>query len=374
MVYSRFGKAGWIIILCWMSVTAWGQQAGEWGFSKFVRPVTTPVIIPNSQSTFTDPISGKPVHWEALHTFNPAAVVHGNKIAVLYRAEDDSGEMKVGGHTSRLGLAESVDGIHFERMATPVFYPDKDEQQPREDPGGVEDPRVVQSENGMYVLTYTQYNRNSGQYTIGLATSNDLHSWKKYGPIFAGRKGYEVLKYKSSGIVTQLKSGRMIAAKIAGKYWMYWGEVQIHVASSPDLIHWAPVESSPGVPLVLLEQRNGLFDSGFPETGPPPLLTTKGILMLYNAKNAEGAAGDKTLAAGGYSVGQALFAPGDPIKLLSRAAKPVLKPEMPSEQSGQYAAGTTFAEGLVYFKGRWWLYYGCADSFVGVAVSDDLLH
>jgi beta-1,2-mannosidase len=48
----------------------------------------------------------------------------------------------------------------------------------------------------------------------------------------------------------------------------------------------------------------------------------------------------------------------------------VFKPEMPFEKSGQYAAGTTFTEGLVRFKGKFFLYYGCADSVVGVAVSD----
>jgi predicted GH43/DUF377 family glycosyl hydrolase len=32
--------------------------------------------------------------------------------------------------------------------------------------------------------------------------------------------------------------------------------------------------------------------------------------------------------------------------------------------------GTVFIEGLVLFKGKWFLYYGCADSKVGVAVYD----
>jgi predicted GH43/DUF377 family glycosyl hydrolase len=49
--------------------------------------------------------------------------------------------------------------------------------------------------------------------------------------------------------------------------------------------------------------------------------------------------------------------------------QPVLKPEQPFERSGQYVAGTTFVEGVVYFKRKWFLYYGCADSLVGVAVS-----
>jgi predicted GH43/DUF377 family glycosyl hydrolase len=49
--------------------------------------------------------------------------------------------------------------------------------------------------------------------------------------------------------------------------------------------------------------------------------------------------------------------------------EPVLEPTMPWEKSGQYAAGTTFGEGLVAFRGRWFLYYGCADSLVGVVTA-----
>ena len=55
--------------------------------------------------------------------------------------------------------------------------------------------------------------------------------------------------------------------------------------------------------------------------------------------------------------------------LLTQTEEPVLKPELPYEKTGQYAAGTTFAEGLVYFKKKWFLYYGCADSLVAVATA-----
>jgi predicted GH43/DUF377 family glycosyl hydrolase len=47
----------------------------------------------------------------------------------------------------------------------------------------------------------------------------------------------------------------------------------------------------------------------------------------------------------------------------------LLKPSLPHEITGQYAAGTTFSEGLVFFKGKWYLYYGTADSFIGVAIA-----
>lgn len=341
----------------------------NWTLGPFVRPVQAPVITPNPASTFNDPLRKAPVHWEALHTFNPAAVVRDNKVYVLYRAEDDTGKMEIGLHTSRLGLAVSDDGIHFTRRATPVFYPANDAQESREWPGGVEDPRIVQSEDGTYVLTYTQWNQKT--YTVGIATSKDLLHWTKYGPAFANASDgrYADLKYKSAGILTQVVHGKLIAAKLHNKYWMYWGEIEIHLATSSDLIHWTPVEEKPGTLLVLLRRRAGLFDSAFPEVGAPPVLTPKGIVLLYNGKNAAhgGAPG---LDPNAYSGGQALFSAEDPTRLLARTSKPYFQPEMPFEKSGQYQAGTTFVEGLVYFRDRWFLYYGCADSFVGVAIAD----
>ena len=340
----------------------------DWALGPFSRPSDAPVIMPDPAALFHDPLRPEPVHWEALHTFNPAAVVRGGKVMVLYRAEDDSGSMQIGMHTSRLGLAESADGIHFNRMPEPVFYPAEDSQKSREWPGGVEDPRIVEAPDGSYVLTYTQWNRET--YTIGVATSPDLIHWTKHGPALGETGPYAALMYKSGSIVTKFKNDRLVAARIHGLFWMYWGEIQVRVASSKDLIHWTPVEEAPGKPVVVLERRPRLFDSGFPEVGPPAFLTKNGIVLLYNGKNgAPGEDLDQDLDPGAYSVGQALFDPQHPARLLKRLDAPSLFPEMPYEKSGQYAAGTTFAEGLVRFKGNWFLYYGCADSFVAVATA-----
>ena len=159
------------VLFC--GVALYAQDAMPWMIGPFTRPASgNPVIAPLAASTFIDPISKAPVQWEALHTFNPAAIVRNGKIDVLYRAEDNSGAMEIGGHTSRLGLAESTDGIHFTRLAAPVFYPADDDQKEREWPGGVEDPRIVEREDGTYVLTYTQWNRQT--YSVGIATSRDL--------------------------------------------------------------------------------------------------------------------------------------------------------------------------------------------------------
>lgn len=348
------------------------MRATPWVIGPFTRLAEgNPVMTPNADATFLDPLLKTPVHWESLSTFNPAAVVWHGKVVVLYRAEDDTGTMKIGGHTSRLGLAESKDGIHFKALAEPVFYAADDAQKEREWPGGVEDPRVVEAPDGGYVMTYTQWNEKT--YTVGIATSHDLTHWEKHGPAFQEAWGgkYAHWKYKSAGIVTELHKGRLVAAKIHGQYWMYWGEGAIHLATSADLIHWIPVEDSRGLPVALVESRPGHFDSGFPEVGAPPVLTGAGIVVIYNGKNAAGveAGGDANLGPGAYAAGEALFDANNPALLLAQTDGPVLEPEQPYEKTGQYAAGTTFAEGLVWFKKKWFVYYGCADSRVAVATA-----
>jgi len=86
--------------------------------------------------------------------------------------------------------------------------------------------------------------------------------------------------------VTELDTakGRLIAAKIEGKYWMYWGEGSIRLATSTDLIHWTPVEDAQGAPIELLRPRSGHFDSTFPETGPPPIETSAGLLCSITGR------------------------------------------------------------------------------------------
>lgn len=337
----------------------------QWMIAPFTRPPDSkPIIKPDPTAIFQDPILQAPVHWEALHTFNPAAIVRNGEVIVLYRAEDNSGAMQIGMHTSRIGMATSSDGIHFRQMPEPVFYPAPDAQENREWPGGVEDPRIVEAEDGTYILAYTQWNRKT--YTIGITTSRDLQHWQKFGPAFGSSGKYAHLQYKSGGILTRLVNGELRAARINGHYWMYWGEIHVGVATSDDLIHWRPVEGADGKPLVLLAPRPGKFDSALPEVGPPPMITEKGIVLLYNGKNAA-SDGDPALPPGTYSGGQALFATEHPARLLQRTDQPFFRPEEAWERSGQYAAGTTFLEGLVRFRNRWVVYYGCADSLVGVA-------
>jgi beta-1,2-mannosidase len=358
--------------------------AQSWVIGPFIRPSDGPVIEANKFYYFTDPLSHEKTFWEALHTFNPAATIAPNGlVAVVFRAEDASGTDVTEGHTSRLGLGTSKDGLFFTVEGAPVLYAANDAQKVNEYPGGVEDPRIVVAPDGAYVMTYTQWARDAKRYTIGIATSKNLEDWTKWGPAFsnAGDSRYDKMSYKSGAILTELRNGRVQAVKVRGNYWMYWGETKVRLATSKDLIHWTPViDPKTSLPQVVMAARAGHFDSGFPEVGPPPVLTKKGIVLLYNGKNSnaespgaqdgsasEALAGDPKIAPGAYSVGEALFSSSDPGKLLARTDRPVLTPEMPYERTSQYPAGLTFAEGLVAYQGQWLLYYGAANSTVGVA-------
>jgi predicted GH43/DUF377 family glycosyl hydrolase len=84
------------------------------------------------------------------------------------------------------------------------------------------------------------------------------------------------------------------------------------------------------------------FDSWLVEAGPPALLTSAGIVVLYNA-------GDSATRA--YSAGQALFARNNPMRLVARSDTAFIKPTESYERTGQYVQGTTFVEALVPFKG-----------------------
>ncbi len=334
----------------------------------FTKPRNSPILGKLPQAKFFDLLKNSTVFWKKADVFNPAAIVKDSMIYLFPRCEDNPAAA-LGGRTSRIGLSTSRDGLNFEHYAVPVLYPSLDSFRQYDYPGGCEDPRVTQTEDGLYVMAYTSWNYKVP--TLSIAFSKDLYHWTKKGPAFlkAYHSRFLDTASKSASMITKMLGQKIVLAKIQGKYWMYWGEHFVNLAWSENLYDWYPQLDPAGTLKKTMVTRPHHFDSDLNECGPPALITDKGILLIYNGKNANGTTADPRLAPGTYSVGKVLFDLKDMETIISRPDTPFLKPTLPMELKGQYAAGTTFSEGLVYFKDRWFLYYGMADSFVGVAVS-----
>lgn len=363
-----------VFLLMLLQLTACGNALKNnsqinWELWSFNKPNENPIIKADSSRKFFDPVKRDTVKWQKADVFNPGAIVRNGKVYLFTRCEDNPAAI-IGGRTSRIGLAESEDGIHFTQFDNPVLYPDNDLYRKYDYPGGCEDPRVVELNDSTYVMAYTSWNYKVPR--LSIAFSRDLHVWEKKGPAF--RKAYNArfldIASKSASIVTKMKNGRPVVAQINHKYWMYWGEKFVNLAWSENLIDWYPLLDENGNLKKIMEPRSGFFDSDLTECGPPALIADKGILLLYNGKNATENKADQKLPQGTYSVGWVLFDLNNPEKIIERTDTCILKPTLPHELTGQYQAGTTFAEGLVYFKEKWFLYYGTADSFIGVAVSN----
>lgn len=354
------------------------NPAANWALLPFTKADSMNPVLQPGAASFTDPIRKEKVSWEEKDVFNPAIVVKDGKVYMLYRAQDKIGKP---GRTSRIGLAESEDGFHFTRHPSPVLYPDNDAEKKYEWEGGCEDPRVVEDDKGTYYMTYTAYDGDKARLLI--ATSKDLLHWVKKGHAFAKAHHGKYLNSwsKSGSIVSRYENGKIIAVRINGKYWMYWGDQFIWAAVSDDLVNWAPVEMNAGekppVPLrgqadsmpdlkIVIPTRSKKFDSDLVESGPPAMLTDKGILLIYNGRNVR-AMGDSSLPEGTYAGSQVLLDKNDPLKIIHRLDSYFIRPDKPYELTGQVGQ-VCFLEGLAQFRGKWLLYYGTADSKIAVAV------
>lgn len=330
-----------------------------WAILPFTKVDSLNPILTAGSNDFFCPINKKLVKWEQKDVFNPAAVVRHDTVFLLYRAEDVIG--KYAG-TSRIGLAFSIDGLHFTRYEKPILFPDEDFMKQYEWEGGIEDPRIIESKDGIYILTYTAYDGKLAR--LCLATSSDLIHWTKKGLVLKNK--YTNTWSKSGAIVGKRVGEKVIAQKINGSYWMYFGDTDLFIAMSDDLINWKPVEEN-GKLKSVLTPRPKYFDSRLVESGPFALVGEDGIALLYNGMNLE-EGGDPSLAKGAYCAGQALFDLKDPTKVIGRLEKNFLRPDQPYEINGQVNQ-VCFIEGLAPYKGKWFLYYGTADSKIGVATS-----
>lgn len=267
--------------------------------------------------------------YESKNTYNPCAIVHDNKIYLIYRAQGEHG------FVSRLCLAMSNDGFNFKKYENnPIIEPTIPEEK-----GGCEDPRIVKIGDNFY-LTFTSYNGmqpiTPSTINTSFAISKDLIHWEKKGIMIKG-----------------LKSAALFSEKINGEYIMFIGGDKIRIAKSTDLIQWK-LEEKP-----ILDIREDKFDNRYVEVGPPPFIFNDKIVLFFNTADKKGV----------FHPSLALLNKNNPSEVLYRADEPLMTPSEKYELEG-YVPNVIFGEALVEFKGTYFYYYGAADKYVALATVD----
>jgi predicted GH43/DUF377 family glycosyl hydrolase len=335
------------------------------GDPKYIAPLFP--ILPFNKYSGNPILSPNPANnWESAFLYNPTAIVLNETIFLLYRAQNST-------KTSSIGLAWSTDGYNFTRLNKPIIYA----TEPWERIGGTEDPRIVRINNTFYV-TYTAYNNISAQ--LCLASSTDLLHFDKQPPLFPG---WQDVAYSDIDIPmprsNHSKSGAIVKEPTAdGLYHMYFGDSFFYHATSPDMKNWTALPAEQYFARPVNPWENRLI-----EPGPAPIKTRDGRwILVYNGMTTGRAGYPKDQ----YSTGQMLIDPSERFQPslntsdgkyqpalkngpIARIEEPLLVPESSDEQTGQVNQ-VVFAEGLVQFKGKWFLYFGMADSTLGVATAE----
>jgi predicted GH43/DUF377 family glycosyl hydrolase len=270
------------------------------------------------------------VAWEKDTVFNTAAIHDRGRFHLLYRAvAHNPGDR----NRSWIGYASSRDGIHFERLAEPVLSPAVVPEEAK----GVEDPRVIKFED-TYYMCYTAYDGSRCQ--IALASSRDLLHWEREGVIMSDEPfGWN-------------KDASLFPAKFGGRWClMHRPEPDIWLSFGASYHEWTEHRC--------IMQREFEWEATKIGGGAQPILTDAGWLLVYHGVDAGMC----------YRLGLALLDRDDPTKVLRRHPEPVLSPEEPWELRGD-VANVVFSCGAVLLGHELWVYYGCADTVIGLAKGD----
>ena len=214
---------------------------------------------------------------------------------------------------------------------------------------GIHDARIIRcEEEKKWLILYTSLSVSGP--AVSLAETTDFKNFKKKGVI----------------LPPENKDSAFFPEKINGK-WMIihrpvshvGGKINIWYATSPDLIHW-------GEHKVLMRARSGPFWDGRKiGLSTPPLKTKEGWLITYHGVKPTNY-GDL------YRVGLALLDLKDPSKVLKRSSSWVFGPEEPCEVYDGDIGNVVFPGGWFHNKknNKLYLYYGAADTSVGLATAD----
>lgn len=267
--------------------------------------------------------------------FNPAVTRVGDEVYMVARVEDRRGQ-------SHLGVARTLDPegvadweVDREVRLQPAFP---------EEGYGLEDPRVTYlSDEDLYVLSYTAY--GPGGPGVALALTRDFRHFERLGMVLAPED----------------KNAVLFPRRIGGRYAMLHRPLRdggrgIWLSFSDDLVRWRD-----SVPVLM--PRRGWWDEARIGSGPPPLLTSAGWLLVYHGVR-------ETVAGTIYRAGFAILDAEEPWRVRYRHPEWILAPQAPYERVGD-VPNVVFPTGMLVLPGgKVRLFYGAADTVIAAADVD----
>lgn len=243
---------------------------------------------------------------------------------------------------SYVRLARSKDGINFTIDEKPFIYPYNEYQT-----FGIEDPRCTKI-GDTYYIDFTSVSEKG--VAVSLVTTQDFETFEDHGIIFSPEnKDVVIFPEKINGLYYALH--RPVLKSI--------GDLDIWVATSPDLIHWGNHDHLIGV-------RKGAWDEERIGAGLTPIKTDEGWLALYHgAKDSR------------YCMGAMLLDLENPKKVLARSTLPLMEPESEYEKNGFFSEVVFGCGGIQTEDGSIIMYYGVADTSIAACkmrIEDILNH
>lgn len=323
------------------------------------RVKENPILSPN-----------KNMEWESEAVFNPGAVLKDGVVYLLYRA---IGEYDT--YISRIGLATSSDGVHFERKnKNPVIEPQDDY-----DKWACEDPRITQVGDVFYItyVALSQRIREGGKPTYEI-----IHNLNSQTALVTTK---DFVEFQRHGIITPRDSDNrdvvIFPEKIDGRFAILhrphrWCKNWFKDPRSKKIDVGVPVpfEKLPQRPATWVSYSHDLKEwsdhallirsshKKDEKTGPgaPPIRTDKGWLLIYHhvKKDKKG----RII----YTAKAALLDLKNPSKIIAKIPYPILDPKEKYEVSGD-VDNVVFPTGILVKGGELFVYYGTADKYCGVA-------
>jgi predicted GH43/DUF377 family glycosyl hydrolase len=278
--------------------------------------------------------------WEAQSTFNPGVIYEGGAFHLIYRAMSHEG-------TSVFGYARSRDGAHIdERPNHPVYVP-RERFEKRNNAGlsGCEDPRLTRIGDRIYVF-YTAYDGNMPRVAFSSIALDDFlaQRWHWDWPQVITPPHIDD---KDACIFPELIGNRYaIIHRIDGN-------IRIDYVASLEFDDGQYLCDNQGI-IRPTRQPPGLKKFGI---AAPPLRTDAGWLALYHHVSDPGNA---------YRVGAMLLDLQDPSRVIAETDTDLIEPELAYEKLGD-VNNVVFPCGAVLKDGDVWIYYGGADTVIGVA-------